>query len=227
MKPPNRPHAMVDQSQALDAYLQDLLAPPVARGAALEGAPADDVLPESPAPAESRAATPTTSSVDAAVSPGGAGVAAPTAPAAPFEVRLFEVAGLALAVPVAELSGVISGADSLVPVPGCASLVAGLVTHAGRQVKVIDTARLILPPQHVAGLATDPAPRCRQLLLSARGDWALACARVGERFVLDPADVNWRGEGGKRPWLAGTVRQRRCALVDVAGLTRLLAADGD
>jgi len=34
--------------------------------------------------------------------------------------------------------------------------------------------------------------------------------------------IKWRGEGSKRPWLAGTVIAEMCALIDVPGLLSLL-----
>jgi purine-binding chemotaxis protein CheW len=32
---------------------------------------------------------------------------------------------------------------------------------------------------------------------------------------LRPEDVKWRGSQGRRPWLAGTVIQQMCALLEV------------
>ena len=61
--------------------------------------------------------------------------------------------------------------------------------------------------------------------LSVAGQrWALACDGIGEQITPDPAQVNWRGAQGKRPWLAGTVRAPTCALLDIPELLRLLEA---
>ncbi len=52
-------------------------------------------------------------------------------------------------------------------------------------------------------------------------DWGLAVDQVSTAKSLHPDDVRWRGERSKRPWLAGTVVEHMCALLDVSQLTTL------
>ena len=49
--------------------------------------------------------------------------------------------------------------------------------------------------------------------------WALACDSIGEVIDLETKDVKWRGANGKRAWLAGTVIEQMCALLDIDALT--------
>ncbi len=220
MSPEKRRPAMHNQSQALDAYLQDLLGEPVARAVAADGSQAVGAgsVSQIRSPGRAQAVSGSEAVDPVAPSPPPVPFRSPTR----FEARLFEVAGLALAIPLAQLRAVADGCNDPVPLPASHALIAGRSDYEGGQINVIDTARLILPPQRTAGLAAQLSRRCRHLLVLAHSPWALACERVGETVTLEPADVNWRGAAGKRPWLAGTVRERLCALIDVDGLARML-----
>jgi purine-binding chemotaxis protein CheW len=41
---------------------------------------------------------------------------------------------------------------------------------------------------------------------------------------LNKSDVKWRNNSNKRPWLAGMVKDRMCALINVAELVVMLKA---
>jgi len=43
---------------------------------------------------------------------------------------------------------------------------------------------------------------------------------------LDPNEIKWRSNRGQRPWLAGTVIEHMCALLDVSELAELIASGG-
>jgi len=43
---------------------------------------------------------------------------------------------------------------------------------------------------------------------------------------LTPAAVKWRGHSGSRPWLAGTVIDRMCALIDADAFAQMLETEG-
>ena len=117
-----RPAALVDQSLALGVYFEALLceAPQVAC------VPVTTVT--NALPVISAAVTPSLEEMDA-----------------PFQVLLFRVAGLTLAVPLAELNGVLPWPGCVTPMPGHTPFFIGVTTHLGRQVKIIDTGRLVAP----------------------------------------------------------------------------------
>ena len=143
------------------------------------------------------------------------------APVTRFEVQLFSAAGITLAVPLSDLAGVISVQQQLGPVSGQSPLVIGSVSWQGVESQVVDTAGLVLPADRAA---LDPVTRGRaaSLLVIDDGRWALACKQIGEVVALDRSEVKWRSSASKRPWLAGTVSERGCALLDVEQLVLLL-----
>ncbi len=143
----------------------------------------------------------------------------------PFQCLLFKVAGLSLAVPLAKMNGVIPWQD-VTPMPNRSSRFLGLLRHLDQNVKVVDTARIVLPPDRMAGLAPSEE-RVGHILLVGDGQWGLACDSIGEVLTLGPDDVRWRSMGGKRPWLAGTVLAHLCALLDVDTFCHLLATGAD
>jgi len=141
-----------------------------------------------------------------------------------FQALLFEVAGVTLAVPLVQLKGVVPNDQGLTPMPGHSPLFLGLAPYQGLQSKVVDTARFILPPDRLAQLGDTSESRCRHLVVIDEGRWALACSQIGDVIELARTDVKWRGAGGKRIWLAGTVIERMCALLDVERLCEELAS---
>lgn len=122
----------------------------------------------------------------------------------PFQVLLFRVAGLTLAVPLAELNGVLPWPGCITPLPGHAPFFLGVATHLGRHVKIIDTGRLLGRAE--TGL--------RHVVLMGGGEWGMACEGIAEVLTLAPGEVRWRAARAERPWIAGTVTEHLCALLD-------------
>jgi purine-binding chemotaxis protein CheW len=119
---------------------------------------------------------------------------------------------------------VVSGTADVTPMPGHSPLFLGIVPYQGLQSKVVDTARLVLPAERAASLGSDTTDRCQHLVLIDEGRWALACSRIADVIELEGTDVRWRSASGKRLWLAGTVIERMCALLDIDALTRDLVS---
>jgi len=138
-----------------------------------------------------------------------------------FQCLLFHVGGLTLAVPLVKLNGVIPWNNDLTPMPGHSSAFLGLLRHLGKNVKVMDTAQVIMPPAQRAslGVAND---RTEKILLIDEGRWGLTCDKIGEVINLEKKDVRWRTTQGKRAWLAGTISERLCALLDTDVMTDIL-----
>ena len=133
----------------------------------------------------------------------------------PFQVMLFKVAGLSLAVPLQSLNGVVEWTDSLTEMPGHADFYLGLLQHLDNSIPVVDTARLVFPQDKLEELAGDnPADRITRIVLINDGRWGLACDEVAEVVTLTADQVRWRSSGTKRRWLLGTVVEHMCALLD-------------
>lgn len=203
------PTALVEQHLALSNYLEALL------GEVPDGDEPDGAGPAMEPAATSRPAPdPATAAADRQESmPAWAG--------GQFQCLLFRVGGLSLAMPLALLNGVIPWQE-VTPLPNRSSQFLGLVHHQGQSVKVVDTA-LVVMPERVQGQGLAPAKeRARHIILMGGSQWGLACDQICEVLTLDPADVRWRTSQGKRPWLAGTVLQHMCALIEPQALERLL-----
>jgi len=159
-----------------------------------------------------------------AQSPGG-----PPAPLAshpewgeePFECLLFDVAGLTLAVPLVSLGSIypLAGQD-LTPLFGQPSWFLGILPSQAGNLKVLDTARWVMAERY-----RDDYRDGLQYVISVQGyEWGLAVHQVSRSIRLDPKEVKWRSQRNQRPWLAGTVIDHMCALVDVAALAELIAS---
>lgn len=140
-----------------------------------------------------------------------------------FQCLMFHVVGISLAVPLIKLNGVIPWNEDLTPMPGHSDAFMGLLQHLGKNVKVMDTAHVILPSEQMRQL--EPSDdRIKKIILMDEGRWGLACDDVGEVITLKQSDVRWRTAAGKRPWLAGTISERLCALLDTDVLSAQLSA---
>lgn len=133
----------------------------------------------------------------------------------PFQALLFKVAGLTLAVPLSELSGVQEWADGMVtPMLGRIEWYLGLAEYRGQQVPVVDTAQLVLPEDRLDRLVTDDMNRMGHVVFIQDGQWGLACDEVNDVISLNHDEVKWRTSRSKRRWLAGTVLEHMCAIID-------------
>ena len=149
--------------------------------------------------------------------------AVPKWAAEPFQILLFEVAGLKLAVPLIGLSGVIEWKDSVTEMPGSADFYMGILQHLNYKIAVIDTAKMVLPANKLSQLANDdPRERVKHIVLIDDYRWGLACDKIGEVITLKPEEVRWRTSKTRRAWLAGTVIEHMCALLNSEGFSAML-----
>jgi len=137
-----------------------------------------------------------------------------------FQALIFYVGGLRLAVPLVKLNSVVPYPRKVAPTPGKPDWFRGLFHYRGRNVKVVDTATLVLDRHRNRLSDEDLSPR--KLLVVGDSEWALACRDVGEVMRLKPDQVQWRTSRGQRRWLAGTVREHLCALMDTDAFAELL-----
>ena len=141
--------------------------------------------------------------------------------AEPFECLLFDVAGLTLAVPLVCLGSIYSLAGrELTPLFGQPDWFLGILPSQSGNLKVLDTARWVMPDRY-----RDDFREGLQYVISVQGyEWGLAVHQVSRSLRLHPNEIKWRTQRGQRPWLAGTVIEHMCALLDVAELAELIAS---
>lgn len=140
-----------------------------------------------------------------------------------FECLLFDVAGLTLAVPLVCLGSIYSLAGhELTPLFGQPEWFLGILPSQAGNLKVLDTARWVMPDRY-----RDDFRQGLQYVISVQGyEWGLAVHQVSRSLRLDPNEIKWRSHRGQRPWLAGTVIEHMCALLDVSALAELIASGG-
>jgi purine-binding chemotaxis protein CheW len=147
----------------------------------------------------------------------------PSWAAEPFECLLFDVAGLTLAVPLVCLGSIYSLAGhELTPLFGQPEWFLGILPSQAGNLKVLDTARWVMPDRY-----REDFKQGLQYVISVQGyEWGLAVHQVSRSLRLDPNEIKWRSHRGQRPWLAGTVIEHMCALLDVSALAELIASGG-
>lgn len=201
-------------------------APPVAEPALVPGARVDALVDVHKAPAGPQVQTPETDNPHKAGTDGPPALGADGRPlwaSEPFECLLFDVAGLTLAVPLVCLGSIYALAgQELTPLFGQPEWFLGILPSLSGNLKVLDTARWVMPDRY-----REDFQQGLQYVISVQGyEWGLAVHQVSRSLRLDPNEIKWRSQRGQRPWLAGTVIEHMCALLDVAALAELIASGG-
>lgn len=139
----------------------------------------------------------------------------------PFECLLFDVAGLTLAVPLVSLGSIYSlEGQELTPLFGQPDWFLGILPCQAGNLKVLDTARWVMGERYREDFRDG-----LKYVISVQGyEWGLAVHSVSRSIRLDPREVKWRSQRTQRPWLAGTVIDHMCALLDVAALAELITS---
>jgi len=139
-----------------------------------------------------------------------------------FQILLFDVSGVKFAVPLDKLNGILEWSGDISPMPNSADWFVGILVEREQQIKIIDTAVVVVPSkfrvEHVA-------ENLQKIILIGDSTWGLACNAVSEIITLKQSDVRWRKDSSKRPWLAGTVIEHMCALLDVDEFADMLGSD--
>lgn len=157
-----------------------------------------------------------------ALSPEGVELAYPQWAASGFECLLFYVGGIKLAVPLILLGGIHRIDKELTPLFGQPEWFLGLYpkpTMDGQQnIRVVHTAKWVMPEKQ----CPEVDPINHYVISLGDSEWGLLSHQLSDSIRLTPDQVKWRTSAGKRPWLAGTVIDHMCAILDVNRLVDLL-----
>ncbi|MBD3609874.1 MAG: chemotaxis protein CheW [Gammaproteobacteria bacterium] len=140
-----------------------------------------------------------------------------------FQVLLFKLSGLNMALPLVELDGILEWPDSLTPMPNHAPWYRGLLDNRGKTLPVIELSQLVIPEKIRQKHESNANTGLDRIVLIGDSSWGIACDSVSEVITLTPDEVKWRTSRTRRKWLAGTVIDQMCALLDAQGLILLLA----
>ncbi|RYZ88905.1 MAG: chemotaxis protein CheW [Moraxellaceae bacterium] len=135
-----------------------------------------------------------------------------------FDVLLFKVSGLTLAVPLISLGQIQPITDELTPLFGQADWFMGLQPTAAGKIRTVNTAKFVMPERYDENFVKNA-----KYVVTINGvPWGLAVDSVNQPISLQPDEVKWRTDRSKRPWLAGTVKEHMCALLDIPMIGQML-----
>lgn len=136
-----------------------------------------------------------------------------------FQAMFFDVAGLIIAVPLIELGG-IHNVEKTTSMIGKPDWFKGVMLHREEKINVVDTALWVMPEK--CDKALKDSLNYQYIIMLSNSQWGLSAENLVDTVTLNPEDVKWLDSPSKRPWLAGLVKERMCALLDVEALIQLL-----
>lgn len=139
----------------------------------------------------------------------------------PFQALLFDINGLQLAIRTEDIKAILPWPETPLEQSQETSnneAIMGYYNHVPDQIKIINTAHIVLPVQHRHNLAIPSF-----LIVVGEGGWALSCHKINAIITLSPEDIRWRQNIGARPWLAGTSIEKSCSIVNLNSLVNLLS----
>lgn len=137
----------------------------------------------------------------------------------PFQALFFDVAGLVLAVPLQELGG-IHNLEEVTNLFGKPDWFMGVMVNRDKKVNVVETARWVMPEKYTEKLKAELS--YKYLIMLGESSWGLAAEKLVTTEYIQPDEVKWRSQQGKRPWLLGTIKKKMCALLHVSDLVAML-----
>ncbi|GLT17416.1 chemotaxis protein CheW [Vibrio zhanjiangensis] len=140
-----------------------------------------------------------------------------------FQVLYFDVNGVTFAVPLDELGGIhrIAELNHLIGRP---DWYLGLQTGRDAQLDVVDTAKWVMSEKLTDETYKD---KYQYIVMLDESMWGLASTQLMGTESINPEKIRWRKTAGKRPWLAGMVKEKMCALIHVEALIAMLNAGLD
>ncbi|MCZ4336733.1 chemotaxis protein CheW [Shewanella colwelliana] len=136
-----------------------------------------------------------------------------------FQVLFFKVAGLTLAVPLVSLGGIVK-IERVNHIMGRPEWYLGVQTHRESQLNVVNSCAWVMPEKYDDTLAQ--SVDYQYIVLLEDSNWGLACESLVNSVKILKSEVNWRTKAGKRPWLAGVVKEQMCGILHVQALIELL-----
>lgn len=130
-----------------------------------------------------------------------------------FQVLFFSVAGVVFAVPLSELGGIYNKVE-LTTLFGKPSWFAGIMLNRDEKYNIVDTLQWVMPEKQ-CDVNYD------YIVMLENSGWGIMAETLLGTEKISRADVVWRTQAGKRPWLAGMVKRKMCVLLHPEQLVRL------
>ncbi|EGG94223.1 hypothetical protein IMCC1989_206 [gamma proteobacterium IMCC1989] len=135
-----------------------------------------------------------------------------------FDVLLVEVNGVKLALPLEALDGIYPLENDLTPLFGQAKWFMGLQKTITGNISIINTAQFVMPERY----HKEDASEIKYSVAINGSGWGLAVDKIHQPVPVNPDDIRWRVRRAERPWMAGTVKDHMCALLDIPYLAHSL-----
>lgn len=136
-----------------------------------------------------------------------------------FQALFFNVAGLTVAVPLIELGG-IHKIEKTTVLMGKPNWFKGVMLYRDEKINVVDTALWVMPEKCDEKMKS--SLNYQYVIMLSNSAWGLTAENLVDTIVLRQNEVKWLDAPSKRPWLAGLVKDKMCALLDVSALIQLL-----
>jgi len=138
-----------------------------------------------------------------------------------FQCLLFDMNGLHLAVPLSELDSIAgkqeAGTTHLLGQPEWHR---GILEHRGYKVGVIDIARLVMPGK--LALLEEQTVVPNHVLIFGGNKWGLMCDKLLSPIAIEPSDIHWSCRHESRAWMAGTLPEQLCIILDLDVLQTMI-----
>ena len=135
-----------------------------------------------------------------------------------FDVLLVEVNGVKLALPLEALDGIYPLENDLTPLFGQAKWFMGLQKTITGNISIINTAQFVMPERY----HKEHTSEIKYSVAINGSGWGLAVDKIHQPVPVNPDDIRWRVRRAERPWMAGTVKDHMCALLDIPYLDHSL-----
>jgi len=133
-----------------------------------------------------------------------------------FQVLFFELNHITFAIPLTDLGGIYHLSDSLNFLMGKPAWFRGVMSHNERLYNIVDTSSWLKLDRNASDL------NYTHFILLGDTPWGLSCEKLLGTENLNKDQIRWREKKGSRPWLAGMVKQKMCALIHAKELVKLL-----
>lgn len=141
----------------------------------------------------------------------------PTWATAPFQSLLFSANGVKMVVPLIKLHSIVNLTAPINYVPSNVAWFMGILPWRGTHIKVINICKLMAMECAEFKELEDRVPA--HIVLINDGSWGFVCDDMSKVFTLCPEQIQWRTDRTRRSWLAGTVIEHMCALLDMDEFT--------
>ncbi len=143
---------------------------------------------------------------------------------------VIKAANLKLAIPSEFIESVQPLSVGLVAHPGAQASSSGEMPEEplpesilieGVDDSVVDTAKLVMPERYTPLMRSG----YRQKVVLKDANWSLAVDTIGSTTDYDSSKVRWRSAHTRRAWLAGTIIEEMCAILDIDAIQRMVLAE--